>query len=64
MFVLFPLLTISDSFAVFFDNKTIISGFASKNINFVSQIFHKNGKTKSWDYVEPEYNLERELKYR
>ena len=46
------------------DNKSIvISGFMSKNINFVSQIFLKNGKTKSWDYIKSEYNLESKLKY-
>ena len=32
-----------------FDIKSIfISGFASKNTNFVSQIFNDNGKIKSW----------------
>ena len=46
------------------DNKNIfISDFASKNIDFVCQIFHKNGKTKSWDYIKSEYNLESKLKY-
>ena len=46
------------------DNKSIvISGFMSKNINCVSQIFLKNGKTKSWDYIKSEYNLESKLKY-
>ena len=30
------------------DNKSIfISGFASKNINFVGQFFHENGKTNN-----------------
>ena len=39
-------------------NKSIfISGFASKNINFVGQIFHENGKTKSWDYIKSKHNL-------
>ena len=47
------------------DNKSIfISGFVSKNISFVGQIFHENGKTKSWDYVKSEYNIESKLKYR
>ena len=47
------------------DNKSIfISGFTSNNINFVGQIFHENGETKSWDYTESEYNLESKLKYR
>ena len=47
------------------DNTNIfISGFASKNIYFVGQIFHQNGKTKSWDYIKSEYNLESKLKYR
>ena len=47
------------------DNKIIfISGFASKNINSVGQIFHENGKTKSWDYIKSEYNLESKLNYR
>ena len=71
MFVLFPLLTISDSFPVLcfnsnikIDTKSIfISGFASKNITFVGQIFHGNGKNKSWDYIKSEYNLETKLKY-
>ena len=41
------------------DNKSIfISGLTSKNINFVGHIFHKNDKTKSWDYIKSEYNLE------
>ena len=45
------------------DNKTIfISDFASKHINFVGQVFHENGKTKSWDYITSEYNLENKLK--
>ena len=35
-----------------------------KNISFVGQIFHRNGKTKSWDYLKSEYNLENKLKYR
>ena len=31
------------------DNKSIfISDFAGKNISFLGQIFHENGKTKSW----------------
>ena len=56
MFVLLPLLNISDFFPVFLwlnsniknDNKSIfISGFASKNINFVGQFFHANGKTNN-----------------
>ena len=29
---------------------------------FVRQIFHDNGKTKSWDYIKSEYNLESKLK--
>ena len=46
------------------NNKSIfIPGFASKNINFVCQIFHKNGKAKSWDYIKSEYNLQSKLKY-
>ena len=46
------------------DNKSIfISGFASKSINFVDQIFHENGTTKSWDYIKSEYNLESKLQY-
>ena len=45
------------------DNKSIfISDFASKNINFVGQIFHGNGKIKSWDYIKSEYILESKLK--
>ena len=47
------------------DNKSIfISDFASKDINFIGQIFHENGKTKSWNYIKSEYNLESKLKYR
>ena len=47
------------------DSKSIfISGFASKKISFIGQIFHENGKTKSWDYIKSEYNLESKLKYR
>ena len=47
------------------DKKSIfISAFASKNINFVGQIFHGNGKTKSWDFTNSEYSLESKLKYR
>ena len=39
-------------------NKGIfISGFASKDVNFVGQIFHENGKTKSWGYIKSEYNF-------
>ena len=38
--------------------------FASKNINFVGQIPHDNGKTKSGDYIKSELNLENKLKYR
>ena len=46
------------------DNKSIfISDFGSKNINFVRQIFHKSAKTKSWNYIKSEYNLESKLKY-
>ena len=46
------------------DNKSIfISDFASKNINFVGQIFHGNDKIKSWDYIKSEYILESKLKY-
>ena len=45
------------------DNKIFfISGFASKLINFIGQTFHDYGKTKSWDYIKSEYNLERKLK--
>ena len=41
------------------NNRSIfISDFASKNINFVCQIFHENGKTKPWDYIKSECNLE------
>ena len=47
------------------DNKSIfISDFASESINFVGQIFHESGKTKSWNYIKSEYNLESKLKYR
>ena len=47
------------------DNKSIfISGFAGKNISSVGQLFHKNDKTKSWDYIKSENNLESKLKYR
>ena len=71
MFVLFPSLTISDSFPVLcfnlnikIDNKSIcISDFASKNINFVGEIFHENDKTKSLDYIKSEYNPESKLQY-
>ena len=46
------------------DNKIIfISGFASKNINYVRKIFHDNGKAKSWDSVKSECNLESKFKY-
>ena len=46
------------------DNKSIfISGFASKNINYLGQMFPQSGKTKSWDYIKSEYNLESQLKY-
>ena len=46
------------------DKKSIfISGSARKNINFVAQIFHGNGKTKSWNYTKSGYILERKLKY-
>ena len=47
-----------------YNRSIFISGFASKSINFVGQIFHKNGKTKSWDYIKSEYNIESKLKYR
>ena len=40
-----------------------ISGFVSKNINFVGQIFHGNGKTKSWHCIKSEYNLVKKLNY-
>ena len=44
------------------DNKKIFfSSFANKNINFVGQIFHHNGKTKSWDCTKSEDNLNRKL---
>ena len=44
------------------DNKSVfISGFAIKNINFVGQIFHGNGKTKSWHCIKSEYNLVNKL---
>ena len=43
--------------------RIFIPGFASKNINFVAQNFHDNGKSKSWDYIKSEYNLESEMKY-
>ena len=46
------------------DNKSIfISGFASKNNNFASHFFQGNGKTKSWDYIKSEWNLESKLRY-
>ena len=46
------------------DNKSIFtSDFVSKNIHFISQIFHENGKTKSCNYIKSEYNLESKLKY-
>ena len=45
------------------NNSIFIADFASKSINFVGHIFHENGKTKSWDYTESEYNLENNLKY-
>ena len=46
------------------NNKSIfISGFASKNISFVGQIFHDNDKTKSWDCIKSKHNLEISLKY-
>lgn len=69
LFVLVPLLTFSYSFPVLWfesnikiDNKNIfISSFANKNINFVGQIFHHNGKTKSWDCTKSEDNLKRKL---
>ena len=41
------------------DNKSIfIRGFASKNTNFVSQIFHDNGKIKSRVFIKSGCNLE------
>ena len=40
------------------------SSFAIKNINFVGQLFHRNDKTKLWDYIKSEYNLESKLKDR
>ena len=47
------------------NNKSIfISGSERKNIYFVGQIFHENGKTKSWDYIKSEYNLENKWKCR
>ena len=46
------------------NNSIFIADFASKNINFVGQVFHENGKTKSWDYIKSEYNLQNKLKYR
>ena len=47
------------------NNRSIlISDFARKNSNFVCQIFHENGKTKSWNYIKSEYNLESQLKFR
>ena len=46
------------------ENKSIfISGFASKNNNFASHFFQGNGKTKSWDYIKSEWNLESKLRY-
>ena len=46
------------------NNKSIfISGFVSKNISFVGQIFHDNDKTKSWDCIKSKHNLEISLKY-
>ena len=51
-------------FAFKIEKKSIfISCFGTKNINFVGQIFHENGKTKSWDYIKSEHNLESKLKY-
>ena len=41
--------------------KIFFSSFANKNINFVGQIFHHNGKTKSWDCTKSEDNLNRKL---
>ena len=71
IFFLFPLLIINDSLSVLsfnpkikIDNKGIfISGLVSKNINFISQIFHYNNKIKSWDHIKSDYNLESKLKY-
>ena len=40
-----------------------IRAFLSLAFNFVGQIFHENGTTKSWDYIKSEYNLESKLKY-
>ena len=48
--ILFQLVWINSNIKI--DNKNIfISDFESNKINFVGQIFHKNGKTKSWDYI-------------
>ena len=57
---LFPLLTITDSFQFFLftpnikieNNSIFTSGFASKNINFVGQIFYGNGNAKSWENIK------------
>ena len=64
IFVLFPLPSVNLSRVLWpnsnikIDNKSIfIPGFVSKNINFIGQIFHENGKTKSRDYIKSEYNL-------
>ena len=32
--------------------------------NKFGQIFHDNGKTKSWDYIKSEYKFESKLKCR
>ena len=46
------------------DKKSIFIFNLGKSINFVSQIFHRNGKTKSWDYIKWKYNVENKLNYR
>ena len=34
------------------------------NFTHVTHFTHEYGKTKSWDYIKSEYNLESSLKYR
>ena len=58
------LLTLSKTLLKLTIRAFFFSSFAIKNINFVGQLFHRNDKTKLWDYIKSEYNLESKLKDR
>ena len=43
--------------------RVFISGFASKNIDFLGQTFRDSDRTKSGDYIRSEYNLVSKFKH-